>query len=899
MTHPPHEASPPSPAERWLRRSLPRDVTGLSMVGDLGEEYRDLARSIGRTAANRWYWRAALSLAARYNWTRLRSMLTGDRPTAGWTNRKSNMSDSIHDLRYGIRCLLRSPGFSVIVLLTLALGIGANTTIFSVVNSLLLRPLPYPEPERLVTLNHIYPSVDLVAGVSPPGFRDYRDRAQSFESVAISRGWSANLTGVGEPVRVPGGRVSADYFRTYGISPVTGRSFMPEEDRPGNEHVVVLSDGFWQLRLGSDADVLGKTVLLNDESYQVVGVMPPEFEDFFNRDREFWVPIAIPPEQFTDDYRFSENQSSIARLRPGITVAMAAREITNLAETIKSELLRDYPPEWTVRVATLHDFMRSSYRTTLLVLLGAVGFVLLITCANVANLLLARGIGRQKEIAIRQALGASRHQVIRQLLTESMALSLVGGAGGLAFAVWGMNALVAVGPEVLRNTPITLDARVLLFALGVTVFAGILFGVAPAMQGTRSNVQSTLREGGQSSKSDRAGHGLRPALIVAEFALALILLAGSGLMIKTIASLRQVDPGFKADHLLTASIQLPQIRYPDAASIAEFYDRLLPELRAQPGIKAAATTNVLPFGGNWGTSSFDVEGYVEGGGNPPPWGDIRIVSPGYAETMEIPVLQGRFFDLTDGPESQLVTVVDEEMARRFWPGQDPIGKRITFDEATDPDAEWITVIGVVGHTLHAGLDDDIRIQVYGSVRQFGSRGADIVLRTETDPEAMVSTLRQTILAIDPSQPISNVRVMEELVTESIGNRRLLMMLLTLFSTLAMLLASLGVYGIMSQMVRERSRELGLRMALGATRATLFNLVVMGGLKLAVIGILLGLVGSLALTHLMQSQLYNVDATDPITFALVVGILLGVAILAVSIPAGRAAQVDPIVNMRSE
>jgi putative ABC transport system permease protein len=787
----------------------------------------------------------------------------------------------------------------VIVIVTLALGIGANTTIFSIVNSLLLRPLPYPEPEQLVTLNHIYPSVDLVAGVSPPGFRDYRDRTQSFESVAITRGWSANLTGVGEPVRVTGSRVSADYFKTYGIAPAIGRSFLAEEDSPGNEHVVVLSDGFWKLRLGSDPAVLGRTVLLNDESYQVIGVLPPEFEDCFNRDREYWVPIALPPEQFGDDYRFSENQQSVARLRPGVTVALAAREITNLAETIKSELSRDYPADWTVRVTSLHDRMRSGYRSTLLVLLGAVGFVLLITCANVANLLLARGIGRQKEIAIRQALGAGRGQVIRQLLAESMVLSLVGGVAGLLLASWGINAIVAIGPEVLQTTQVTIDARVLFFTLGVAMLAGVLFGLAPAVQGTRSDVQSTLREGGQSSRADRTGHGLRRTLIVAEFALALILLAGSGLMIKTIAGLRQVDPGFNPDHILAAGIQLPQARYPDVASRVAFYDQLLAELGAQPGIRAVATTSVLPFGGNWSTSSFSVEGYVPDDNSPPPWGDIRIVSPGYAETLEIPLIQGRFFDLTDGPESQLVAVVDEEMARRFWPDQDPIGKRVTFDDADDPDAQWIRVIGVVGHTLHAGLDDDIRIQLYGSSRQFGGSAATIVLRTETDPEAMVSTLRQTVLLVDPSQPISDVRVMEELVTESIGNRRLLMVLLTLFSGLAMLLASLGIYGIMAHMVRERSRELGLRMALGATRPTLFNLVLKSGLRLAGFGLLLGVAGSFALTRVMQSQLFNVAATDPITLAVVVGILMGVAVLAICIPANRAARVDPISNLRSE
>jgi predicted permease len=763
----------------------------------------------------------------------------------------------------------------------------------------LLRPLPYPRPEQLVTLNHIYPSVDLVAGVSLPGFRDYRDRTRSFESVAVTRTWSANLTGVGDPVRVDGSRVSAGYFETYAIRPVLGRSFRPEEETPGNDHVVVLSHGFWRLRLGGDPNVLERAVLLNDESYQVIGVLPPEFEDFFNADREFWVPLALPPERFTDDHRFSENQSAVARMRPGVSLEMAGREMSDLAETIKSELTRSFPPDWTVRVRSLQDQKTSGYRTTLLVLFGAVGFVLLITCANVANLLLARGIGRQKEIAIRKALGASRGQVARQLVAECLILSLLGGGLGLLVAYWGIDVLAAIGPAVIRNTTIALDVRVLLFALGVSFFAGFAFGLAPAVQGIRGDLQSTLREGGQSSRADRGGQRLRRALIVAEFALALILLAGSGLMIKTIAGLRQVDPGFNPDNILTANLLLTRTRYPDRNARNAFFDQLLAELKALPGIKAAATTTVLPFGGNWSTVTFNVEGYAPQENDPPTWGDMRVVSPGFTETLEIPVLDGRFFDQTDGPGTQAVCVVDEEAERRFWPDRNPIGGRLTFDDPDDPDARWITVVGVVGHTLHAGLDDDIRVQLYFPSRQWARTFSTIMLRTETEPEAMVSVLRETVLSVDPSQPISDVRVLDKLVTESIGNRRLLMTLLTVFSGLAILLASLGIYGIMSHMVRERSHELGLRKALGATQFGLFGLVLKNGLRLAAIGLALGLGGSLWLTRLMQSQLFNVDAVDPTTLAVVVGILLAVAVSAICIPANRASRSDPISSLRAE
>ncbi len=813
--------------------------------------------------------------------------------------RGETMRQVFNDIRFALRGFKRNPTFVATVVVVLALGIGANTTIFSVVNSLLLRPLPYPEPGELITINHVYPSSDLVTGVSAPGFRDYRDRTQSFEDVAMTQGWSANLTGAGEAVRLTGGLVSAGYFQAYGIPPVIGRSFLPEEDAPGNEHVVVIGSGFWQQRLGGAPDVIGSSIRLNDESYQVVGVMPPGFEDFFNRNQEFWAPLALPPEAFDDDFRIRESYRLVARLKPDVTVATAASEMSTLAETIKTELPDAYPPNWTLRVISLDEREKGTYRATLWVLFGAVGFVLLITCANVANLMLARGLGRQKEVAIRKALGADRRRLIGQLLTESVVLSTAGGIAGLLLAGWGIRALVMIGPEVLTRTEIGIDGPVLAFTLLVSLGVGVLFGLAPAIQGTGTDIQQTLREGGQASHADKSGHGLRRILIMGEFALALILLTGSGLMIQSIASLRDVDPGFQPDNVLTAGIRVPSARYPDVQSRNVFFDRLRSELEAVPGIKAAGTTTVLPFGGSWSTSIFNIEGYEPGENDPQPWGDIRVVSPGFADALGVPVLRGRFIDETDGPNSPPVVVIDDEFVRRFWPDENPIGKRITFDDPQGEGPTWVSVIGVVGHTMHEGLDADARIQLYFSTRQYGGTMAQLVVRTDTEPAAMAASVRRTVFSIDGDQPISNVRVMEDLITESIGNRRLLMQLLTLFSGLAIVLASLGIYGIMSHMVRERSRELGLRMALGATGPTLFGLVLRRGLALAGIGLALGIAGALGLTRLLQSQLYEVAASDPFTLAAVGGILLGVALLAVCVPANRAARVDPIENLRAE
>jgi putative ABC transport system permease protein len=803
------------------------------------------------------------------------------------------------DLRHTLRTFRRSPGLTAILVLTLGLGIGANTAVFSIINALLLRPLPYPEPHELVTINHHYPTAGILAGVSAPGYRDYREKPGSFERVAVARQWSANLTGIGDPERVPGGLVTADYFETYGLTPIMGRSILIEEEIPGSDLTVVISHGFWTRRLGGVDDVIGRSIELNREAYRIIGVMPPDFEDFLNPNREFWVPLALPPDQFSDNYRITENYRLVARLKSDVTLPMAQEEMRAFAETIKASLPGTYPEDWALPVTSLDERAKGPYRATLLLLFGAAGFVLLIICANLANLLLARAMSRRKEVAIRGALGATRRRLIGQLLTESILLSVLGGVAGLILASWGIRALMAVPSSSLAGSAIGMDPLVLLFTLIVAVAAGILFGLAPAFQSVDRNLHRTLSRGGLASVSDHRGRKLRHSLVVAEFAIALILLSGAGLMIQSIARLRNADPGFKTEGILTASLRLPPAAYQDTATRVAFYDRLITTLEAMPGVHAAATTSIIPFSGNWSTTVFSIEGYVVDDSHPRPWGDIRIASPGFEEVLGVPILKGRFFDETDGSDTLPVALIDEVMADRYWPGEDPLGKRIGFGDPQDPEAQWFTIVGVIGHMAYEGMEADRRIQFYFNNFQIGQNVASLVIRTDGEPEAMTSALRSAVLAIDPNQPVSNVIALDALVTDSLGGRQFLMLLLALFAGFALLLAGLGIYGVLSQMVRERSREMGIRVAMGATRSELFRMVVGRGLLLSAVGLLAGIVGSLALTRFLQTQLYEISAFDPATILAVAMILFITALISIAVPGDRASRADPMVNLRAE
>jgi putative ABC transport system permease protein len=813
------------------------------------------------------------------------------------------MDSLLQDIRYSFRRLLKSPAFTLIVILTLALGIGANTAIFSAVNAVLLRPLGYGDPERLVTIEHRYPSLNLNAPVSVPGFLDYQ-RARSIESMAVETGWAANLTGEGEPERLQGARVTGRFFGTLGVPAERGRTLLPGEDSAGREHVAVLSYGLWQRLFGGSRGVVGRSLSLNSESYQVVGVMPRDFRDVQNRNVELWIPLVFRPDQLADGERTHEFLNLVARLRTGVPLEQAAAEIRTLAEQLKRQYPAAYPSDWSLVTTSLAQHLVGDVRPALLVLLGAVGFVLLIACANVANLLLARAAARSKEIAVRTALGASRDRLIRQLLTESVMLALMGGVLGLFLAFWGVRAIIALNPANLpRADEIGVDPPVMLFTLLVSLVTGLLFGLAPAVHTAAADLHGMLKEGGRGSAGDRGGQGLRRMLVVAEVALALTLLTGAGLLIKSFARLQGVDPGFEPRRLLTFNLSLPASRYhSDTAQIA-FFDQVIPAVSAVPGVRGVGATSVMPFGGGWSTAGFEIEGYQTPPKQPGPWGDIRTVSPSYFATLGIPLRRGRLLDEQDRSGSPEVAVIDDEFVRRYWPHDDPIGKRFTFGPpagATDTSSrEWVTVVGVVGHTKQEGLDAENRLQLYLPYRQAGQPFLTFAVRTAGPPEQYVNPVRRAVQSVDPEQPLSNVRSMDELISRSVGQRRLSMMLLSLFSGLALVLASVGIYGLMSYSVAQRSRELGVRIALGADRLDVLRLVLRQGMSLALTGIVIGVGAAFALSRVIESQLFGVRATDPTTFVAVAALLGLTALAANLIPAWRATRVDPAVVLREE
>jgi putative ABC transport system permease protein len=819
-------------------------------------------------------------------------------PVAPGTPRRFGMwGDLKHDLRYGARMLWKNPGFTAVAVVALALGIGANSAIFSVVNTVLLRPLPYREPERLVMVWEDNSKIGYPRDTpAAANYIDWRDQNQVFEGMAATADLSLNLTGAGEPERFDGKRVSANFFSLLGVEPLHGRAFLPEEDVPGANKVVVLSHGLWQRRFGSDSGVVGRSITLNGEAYTVVGVMPPGFQ-FMSQDVAMWVPIAFTPQQAAN--RGNHYLRVVARLKPGVTVERAQAEMS----TIAVRLQQQYPEQNTdlgVSVVSLHEEVVGNIRPALLVLLGAVGLVLLIACANVANLLLARAAVRQKEIALRTALGASRMRLVRQFLTESLLLAALGGVVGLLLAVWGMNLLKSFIPENISQVKaISVDAGVLHFTVGVTLLTGLVFGLAPALQASRFNLNETLKEGGRDTAAARGGNRIRGLLVVAEVAVSLVLLVGAGLLINSFLRLRSVDPGYRTDNLLTMGVVLPPQKYPDQARRAAFYTDMIRRVEALPGVRSAAVTNWIPLVMQGDSIGVTVEG------QPAPTGKphiimTRVVSPRYFSTMGIQLLDGRVFEEgRDRADSPCVVVVAEAVARRYWPGDSALGKRVAPGRVEKED-DWCQVVGVVKDVKQVDLTAEPRPQMYLTYEQAGFFAPrHLVVKTEGDPLALAGTVRKTVWEVDRDQPVSNVRTMEDVLSGSIARQRFSTLLLGVFAGLALVLAAVGIYGVMSYSMAQRTREIGIRMALGAQKRDVLKLAVAQGLKLVAVGVVIGLAGALALTRLMTSLLFGVSATDPATLVTISLILVAVALLASYIPARRAAKVDPLIALRYE
>jgi predicted permease len=802
------------------------------------------------------------------------------------------------DLRYGVRMLAKSPGFTAVAIVALALGIGANSAIFSVVNTVLLRPLPYKDPDRLMTVWEEGTLQGFPVNVtSAANYFDWRDQNRVFDGMAVIGRVSLNLTGAGEPERIDGRRVSANVFPLLGVEPQLGRAFLPGEDSPGAGRVVILSHGLWQRRFGGRPDVTGQPLTLNGETYEVVGVMPPHFQ-FPSRDDQLWVPVAFTPQQAAD--RGNNSFEVIARLKPGVTREQAESEM----DTITARLQQQYPDAVKSKgsvIIPLHEELVGDIKPALLILLGAVGFVLLIACANVANLLLARAAVRQKEIAVRLALGAGRRRLIRQFLTESVLLAALGGAVGLLLALWGVNLLKAFIPKnISQVTAVAVDANVLAFTTGVSLLTGLIFGLAPALQASRFNLNETLKEGGRDSAAGRRGNRLRGLLVVAEVAVSLVLLIGAGLLINSFLRLRSVDPGFRADNLLTMRIALPRLKYPDHPRRTAFYGELLSRVAAVPGVRSAAVANWIPLTMQGDTFGISIEGRPDPGAQEMPDVVTRVVSFGYFDTMGIELLRGRSFDARqDRADSAPVAIISETMARRLWPGEDPLGKRIRPGGA-DPDEEWITVVGVAEDVRQFELTAEPRLQMYLPHAQpsFFVPG-HLVVSTEVEPMSLAAAVREAVWAIDKDQPVSDIRPMEEIFSESIARQRFSMLLLAVFAGVAMLLGAVGIYGVVSYSVTQRSHEIGVRMALGARSSNVLRLVVGQGLKLALIGVAAGLAAAFVLTRLMESLLFGISATDPATFVAIPVVLVAAATLASYIPARRATKIDPIIALRYE
>ena len=814
------------------------------------------------------------------------------------------MDTVLSDLRYALRMLGRNPGFTAVAVLTLALGIGANTTMFGVVNATLLKPLPFPDSEKLVMVwqGQVKDPKDRNI-VSLPNYRDWLEQNRVFEDIALfdSAGKGYNLSGGSEPEQVSGVRVTASFFPVLGVPPLMGRTFLPEEEIAGRDREVVLSHGLWSRRYGADPDIVGKTVTIDSQEYTVVGVMPRHFEfQFWSGPRQLWVPAGYTQ---GDQDRDSNSFLSFARLKPGVTIDQARAAMDTIGRRLASQYPRDNAGG-TVRLELMREAGITGLRSALLTLLAVVGFVLLIACANVANLLLARSAARHKELAIRSAIGAGRGRIVRQLLTESVLLSLLGGASGLLLAVWTTRLLPQILPADLRTIPmrpvdeIGIDASVLAFTFLASCFTGVLFGLAPALSSSRSDLSEPLKESGRGSTP--AGKSrLRHTLVASEMALTLVVLAGAGLMIASMARVLGVDPGLDPKNVLVAEMSLPQEElYYGPPGHPRFCQALEEHVGTLPGVVSVSSVAHLPLSGGGAGRGLAIEGQPDPGPDKQPGAGYSVVCPAFLRTMGIPLLAGREFNDQDSLGAPGVILVNESFARRFWPGQEAVGKRVKLGRF-DSTAPWLTVVGVHRDVRHAGLAEDTYPSFYRPYSQSGWPFLSIVVRTASAPTSLLGAVKKALAQIEPNQPVSGVRTMEQVVAGSVGAGRFNMLLLTAFALLALVLAAVGIAGVVSYSVTQRTQEIGVRMALGARPRDVMALVVGGSMAWALGGIAVGLCASFGLLRVLAGVLYGVTPTDPVVLASVTTLLVAVAAAASYLPARQAARVDPVVALRGE
>jgi putative ABC transport system permease protein len=812
------------------------------------------------------------------------------------------MESFLADIKYGFRLILKNPVFSGVVVIALALGIGANTAIFSVLNAVLLKPLPYEHSERLVTMWQRFTGIGVPKDqnwTSPPEFNDVRRIQSSFSEIAAMQSASFTILVGDRPDRILGQFVSPSFFKLLGVEAFLGRTFSAEEEQQGKEAVVVIGHGLWQRRFASDPGLLQRPLSLNGRSYQVIGIAPPGFKDPMQPDAEMWAALSFTNAQLMQ--RGSHGLLVLARIKPELTLEQARSDMTRVSERIV-EGAPEYPYAkfgYRVLINPLLEEYVGDIRPALVMLMGSVGLVLLIACTNVANLLLVRASAREREIGIRMALGAGRGRLIRQMLTESVVLSLVGALGGILLARVGVSLLAAMAAQSFpRLAETQIDARALTFTIVVALATGILFGLFPAFQSARSNTQEALKEGSQATT---AGHGrlrVRRVLVAAEVALSLLLLVGAGLLIKSFMRLQQVDAGFDPSGVLTMRVVIPAARYSEPAQIRSFYREVLRRASALPGVVKVGANNGIPLSGagGSGTTTVDNPAFPDDRGTPE--ADQRIVTPGYFEAMGMTMLSGRMFDERDNETGQPVAIIDETMAKTFWPNEDPLGKRIKRGgrQGTQP---WLTIVGVARHVRYRTLEEPSRVQLYLPHAQSPTTGMSLAIKTSLDPRTLSNSVQREVIGVDPEQPVWAIRTMDELMATSVMRRQLIMTLLTVFAGIALMLAAVGIYGVISYWVTQRSHEIGIRVAIGASRLDVLKMVLGQSMSVVLMGVAIGLIGAAALTRLMTTLLYNVSATDAATFAGYSAALILVGLLASYVPARRATRIDPVTMLRQQ